>query len=124
MTSRAFIGSLKTSDYLSLIQDGLEFIGFNDLVSATSRVFIKPNLTFPEYRPGVMTNPNAIEAVVEAVSDYTSYITIGDSDSGGYNRFSMDRVYKDTGIYKLSEKYSIKVVNLSNLEKRPYQFDN
>jgi 4-aminobutyrate aminotransferase-like enzyme len=47
----------------------------------------------------------AIEAAILAIKDYTPHITIGDSDSGGYNRFSMDEVYRETGILDFAKKY-------------------
>lgn len=118
MESRAFIGSLQNQNYLPLIKNGLEWICFKDLIpKKDANIFIKPNLTFPTYRPGVMTSPQAIEAALIAIKDYTKNIFIGDSDSGGYNRFSMDEVYRETGIFHFEEKYGVKVVNLSKVER-------
>ena len=70
-----------------------------------------------------MTNPAAIEAAIIAISAYTSHIFIGDSDSGGYNRFSMSRVYEETGIVNLAKKYNVQLVNLSQLPRKTIQFD-
>ena len=70
-----------------------------------------------------MTSPEAIEAAILAVREYTSKIYIGDFDSGGYNRFSMDEVYKNTGIIDFAKKYDVEVVNLSRLERKPIQFN-
>ena len=67
MKYRVFLGDLSTADYFELIQQGLKWIGFNELVSKDSKVFIKPNLTFPTYRPGVMTNPRAVEAAIRII---------------------------------------------------------
>ena len=123
MQHRAFIESLDHQNYLPAIQAGLKFIGFEQLVSSNSRIFIKPNLTYPQFLPGVMTNPAAIEAAIIAISAYTSHIFIGDSDSGGYNRFSMSRVYEETGIVNLAKKYNVQLVNLSQLPRKTIQFD-
>lgn len=122
MKYRAFLGSLLVADYLDLMQQGLEWIGFDRLTPKDARVFIKPNLTFPTYRPGVMTNPQAVEAAILAVREYTPYIIIGDADSGGYNRFSMDEVYRETGLWQFAEKYGVQVVNLSKVERRTITF--
>ena len=123
MQHHAFIESLDHQNYLPAIQAGLKFIGFEQLVSSNSRIFIKPNLTYPQFLPGVMTNPAAIEAAIIAISAYTSHIFIGDSDSGGYNRFSMSRVYEETGIVNLAKKYNVQLVNLSQLPRKTIQFD-
>jgi len=122
MTYRAFLGNLFEADYYDLIKQGLDWIKFGELISKDARIFIKPNLTFPTYRPGVMTNPRAVEAAILAIREYTPYIIIGDADSGGYNRFSMDDVYRETGLWKFAEKYGAQIVNLSRLERRTITF--
>lgn len=122
MDSLAFVERLNSKNYLELIQKGLEFIGFGNLVSKDSRVFIKPNLTFPNYRPGVMTSPQAVEAAILAILQYTPHIVIGDADSGGYNPFSMDEVYRETGLEQFADKYGVKVVNLSKGARRTISF--
>lgn len=122
MKNRAFIGDLLTSSYIDLIHKGLDWVNFGENVTQDTRVFIKPNLTFPEYRQGVMTSPQAIEAAILAIKDYTSNIYVGDADSGGYNRFSMDEVYDKTGIRQFASNYGAKVVNLSKLERTPITF--
>jgi uncharacterized protein (DUF362 family) len=65
-----------------------------------------------------MTSPAAVEAALMAVKEYTPNICLGDSDSGGYNRFSMDEVYRETGIFDFASKHRIDVVNLSRLETK------
>ena len=122
MSYRAYLGRLSSAEYQTLVKEGLEYIRFGETVSADTRVFIKANLTFPEYRPGVMTHPDAIEAAIIAISDYTSHIMIGDADSGGYNRFSMHEVYRETGIDDIARKHGVKVVNLSDGQRKPLKF--
>src|SRR5512137_1163421 len=119
MNNRVFLDRISTAGYLKIVQRGLDYIDFGSLVSPDAKVFIKPNLTFPTYRPGVMTSLPAIEAAILAVREYTSHIYIGDSDGGGYNRFSMDQVYRETGLWQFAERYGVQVVNLSRLERRP-----
>ena len=118
MTNKAFIGRLSSSSYVDLIREGLDFIDAGKLIRPDTRVFLKPNLTFPTYRPGVMTSTAAVEAAVIALLDYTPHISIGDSDSGGYNPFSMDEVYREIGIVGLTERYGVGVVNLSSGPRR------
>ena len=118
-----YLGSLVSKSYLENFRDGLENIQFQKIVNKDTHVFIKPNLTYPEYKPGVMTNPEAIAAAIQAINDYTSHIWIGDSDSGGYNRFSMDNVYSQTGIREICEKFNAKIVNLSSVPRRPINFE-
>jgi uncharacterized protein (DUF362 family) len=57
-----------------------------------------------------------------ALKDYTDRIIVGEADSGGYNRFSIDAVLEKTGIKHLEGRYGIRVVNLSRLPHRPIEF--
>jgi len=122
MNSRVFLDRISTAGYLKGFQQGLHYIDFGRLISSDDRVFIKPNLTFPTYRPGVMTSLPAIEAAIQAIREYTPHIYIGDADSGGYNRFSMDQVYHETGLWTFAERYGVQVVNLSQVERRTISF--
>jgi len=122
--ARAFVDHIAAdgSNYLLAIRAGLEYVSFGEGLPAHPRVFVKPNLTFPTYRPGVMTSPAAIEATILALKDYTPHIWIGDSDSGGYNPFSMDRVYVATGVAEYAARHGVEVVNLSHLPTEPVTF--
>jgi len=64
MNNRVFLDRISTAGYLKIIQRGLDYIGFGGLVSPDAKVFVKPNLTFPTYRPGVMTSLPAVEAAI------------------------------------------------------------
>ena len=79
-------------DYLPVIQAGLEWINLRSKLKWGDTIFVKPNLTYPTFRRGVMTNPECVEAVVVALKDYTNRIIVGEADSGGYNPFNIDEV--------------------------------
>ena len=121
---RAFFGRIsKDLNYAELITAGFDAIGLAEQLPSGSKVFLKPNLTFPEYRPGVMTSPQAVEAAIVALRDMGCSVWVGDSDSGGYNPFSMHEVYAKTGILDFAPKYGAQVVNLSELERSTISFD-
>ena len=66
---RVFIDRLDRG-YLALIRDGLQWLKLPERLKPSSTVFIKPNLTFPAFRKGVMTNPECVEALVIALKDH------------------------------------------------------
>jgi uncharacterized protein (DUF362 family) len=123
MTTKAYVADLNEKTYVDAVREGLEYIEFGSLVTAGSRVFLKPNLTYPTYRPGVMTSIEAVEAAVIAIKEYTSNICIGDADSGGYYPFSMDEVYREIGMYDLGARHGVPIVNLSTVPTRPVPVD-
>src|SRR2546428_8714609 len=70
-----------------------------------------------------MTRMDGIEAAVLAVKDYTSEISMGDSDAGGYYPFSMDKVYGEIGMYDLGRRHGVPIVNLSTVPSRAVPVD-
>ena len=110
--------------YLPPVQTGLDWLGLGRSLKAGDRVCVKPNLTFPEFRPGVMTNPEAIEALVLYLKNFTDRITICESDSGGYNRFSMDEVFAKTGIAEFAKRHAVRVVNMSFVPSKTIEFSH
>jgi len=122
MKAKACITSLDDHSYADAISSGLERIDFSRLVGPSDKIFLKPNLTFPTYRQGVMTNPQALRSAIMAIKEYTNHIYIGDSDSGGYNRFSMDEVYQETGLGQFAKENGVQIVNLSSLDTKAIEF--
>ena len=118
---RIFIEHLG-NNYGARIREGFTFINLASMVKSGDAIFIKPNLTFPHYREGVMTSPECIEQLVVALKDYTHNIIIGEADGGGYNRFSMDEVFEKTGLRTISKKYNVRLVNLSKMPSRNIHF--
>ena len=107
---------LEGAAYDPVIGETLEEIGFFKTVPAGARVFLKPNLTFPEFRPGVMTSLDCLRAVTVCLIGRGYKVIIGEADSGGYNRFSIDEVFKGMGIDKLAAETGAEIVNVSFTE--------
>lgn len=115
--ARIFIERLD-ADYTPGLRRGLAWMNASSPVPRNATVFIKPNLTFPVYRKGVMTNPECVEALVVALKDYTDRIVIGEADSGGYNKFNIADVQEKIGLKALEKKYGVRVMNLSTMPRR------
>ncbi len=111
-----FLKHLEGSNYGPVIEETLEHIGFFKTVPAGGRVFLKPNLTFPEFRPGVMTSLDCLRAVTLCLLKHGYKVIIGEADSGGYNRFSIDEVFKGMGIDQLAAETGAELVNVSFTE--------
>lgn len=110
--TRVYLSSINTG-YLNGISRGFEWLKFVNSIKSQDIVSIKPNLTFPNFRKGVMTNPECLEALIQYLKNFTKNIIICESDSGGYNRFFMDDVFKNTGIKDIAKHYGVRIINLS-----------
>jgi uncharacterized protein (DUF362 family) len=113
MSAVGHIASLDAG-YPKAVASALERVGLFAKVPRGGRVLLKPNLTFPEYRPGVTTSIEHIAATVEALRGAGLSVVVGEADSGGYNRFSMDAVFEKTGVLELCRRTGAEPVNLSH----------
>jgi len=116
MKESAWIGRLNGDDE-SAVLAGLEFIGWESLIHADTRVFIKPNLTYPQFKQGATTRPEFIETVVKLLMTRTSHIAIGESD-GGNNSYPAEVPFTGHDLYRIAEKYDVELINLSRDERR------
>jgi uncharacterized protein (DUF362 family) len=74
------------------------------------RIFIKPNLSHPEYLPGVVTNPKLIQELVGLLRDGNSEVIVGESNGFNYPCWS---AFEGTGIQAAVQAAGGTVINLS-----------
>jgi uncharacterized protein (DUF362 family) len=74
------------------------------------RVFVKPNMSHPEYVPGVVTSPALIREVVGLLRDGNSEVVVGESNGFNYPCWS---AFGNTGIEAAVKEAGGTVINLS-----------
>lgn len=74
------------------------------------RIFIKPNLSHPEYVPGVITNPALIQEIVGLLRDCNDEVIVGESNGFNYPCWT---AFKKTGVEAAVKLAGGNVVNLS-----------
>jgi uncharacterized protein (DUF362 family) len=81
----------------------------SELVGKNS-IFIKPNISHPEYFPGVITNPELISRLVGLLRDSSRDVIVGESN--GFN-YPCNSAFKKTGIEDVVKRAGGRVINLS-----------
>lgn len=109
--SKAYISQFDTNLERHL-QEALEFIGWQDIIHPDSSVFIKPNLTWPDPRPGVTTSQPFIEAILAILTKRARKVIVGESNGG---TFLAEEAFAKHGLPDLCQKYGAELVNLSRL---------
>jgi len=94
------------------IYNAMENVKILDQIDRNTRISIKPNLTYPYYKPGITTSPQVIEETVKILSEYTNHIAIVETE-GGYGAWRAEEAFKGHNIYELAKRYNIEVVNLN-----------
>jgi uncharacterized protein (DUF362 family) len=136
--TKSIIFAEKLQQDSSLLEDQFQHafkeISLIDDFKKANAIFIKPNLTYPQYKEGVTTRVEFIESLVASLRkiNNTTKIYIGDGE-GGYNSFSMTEAMKTMGFYELEKKYqNVKIINLSKVQSckvelkvndKPYSID-
>ena len=96
------------------LQRGLEFINWDKQVNKNSRIFVKPNLTFPYYKEGVTTNPKFLGCLLEILKNRAGTVIVGESD-GGNHSFKAEEAFEGHNMYQICKRIGVEVVNLSTL---------
>ncbi|MCJ7761914.1 DUF362 domain-containing protein, partial [Candidatus Bathyarchaeota archaeon] len=74
------------------------------------KIFIKPNLSHPEYLPGVVTSPELVHELVGLLRDGSSEVIVGESN--GFN-YPCQSAFEKTGVEAAVKKAGGSVINLS-----------
>ena len=82
----------------------------NAALRGKQRIFVKPNMSHPEYVPGVVTNPALIREVVGLLRDGNSEVVVGESN--GFN-YPCSSAFMTTGIEGAVKDAGGTVINLS-----------
>jgi uncharacterized protein (DUF362 family) len=100
-------------DLQGAIRESLAGVGLMRRLNASSRVVLKPNFTYPYYKPGVTTSPQFIRETVKILGDFTSHLAIVETD-GGYGAWRAEEAFNGHGLYELRKEYGIEIVNLND----------
>lgn len=63
-----------------------------------SVVFVKPNFTWPRFRPGVVTSPQFLNALLPLLKERAGKVLLGESDLPIFNT---SRAFKELGIERI-----------------------
>jgi uncharacterized protein (DUF362 family) len=74
------------------------------------KIYIKPNLSHPEYLPGVVTSPELTAELIGLLRDQNSEVIVGESNGINYPCWT---AFDKTGMQKAVEKAGGTAVNLS-----------
>jgi uncharacterized protein (DUF362 family) len=74
------------------------------------KIFIKPNLSHPEYLPGVVTSPELMQQLVALLRDGNSEVIVGESNGFNYPCWT---AFDKTGMQEAVKRAGGTVINLS-----------
>jgi uncharacterized protein (DUF362 family) len=90
-------------------------------VHKQKKIFIKPNISHPDFIPGVITDPTLLYELVGLLRNNAEEVLVGESN--GYN-YSCKVAFEKTGLKKAVNKAGGVVVNLSEDKVVKIKFQN
>ena len=93
------------------LSEAIRWCGGWDRIGRGTRVLLKPNLSFPYYKPGVTTPADVLRAVTELLLDRGALLTVCEG-CAGLDAYSMQDAFQAHGLLALRDEYGIKVVDL------------
>lgn len=82
----------------------------NSGLRGKKKIFIKPNLSHPEYLPGVVTSPELMRQLVGLLRDGNNEVIVGESNGFNYPCWT---AFDKTGVEKAVKAAGGEVINLS-----------
>lgn len=108
-------------DLNDTVEQALDQCGLLARIQSSTRVVLKPNLTYPFYKRGVTTSLAFIRASVLALRKRTNHIAIVECD-GGYGAWKVEAAFEGHGLYKLGRELGVEIASLHEGEREPLIF--
>jgi uncharacterized protein (DUF362 family) len=116
MQKKVYIKKIYGEDMQTSIQDGLCWLGWKDNLKLKTKIFLKPNFTYPFYKEGVTTSPQILEALVAVLTEMGAKVWIGEADGGSY-AWTAEEAFEGHKVPEICTRYGARAVNLSKLPR-------
>lgn len=83
-----------------------------------STVFVKPNFTWPVFRPGVVTSPDFLAELLPILKDRASRVLVGESD---LPIFRTSKAFRGLGVDRICQRSGAEMVELSRRASRIFE---
>lgn len=109
---RGFFNHTTPATLRQTILDALDWLGWTNKIKSDSVVFVKPNFTWPKFRPGVVTSPIFLAELLPLLKNRARRVLIGESDLSVFRTLS---AFQGLGIDKICQESGVEMVELSRL---------
>jgi uncharacterized protein (DUF362 family) len=101
------------------LRTAFEYIGLLEVLGGSTKVFVKPNFTFPRPVPGVTTSHELLEDTLKLLSESGAEVFVGESN-GGYGSFTAEEAFAGQGLFDMCKRTGAQPLDLSKAELDEY----
>src|SRR3989449_1230107 len=118
LDARVYLGS-STANREQELRAAFEYIGLHKELSATRKIFVKPNFTFPRPVSGVTTSRDMLEDTLRLLLEGGAEVFVGESN-GGYGSFTAAEAFAGQGLFDICKRTGAQPLDLSKEESEEY----
>ena len=118
LTARIYIGNAD-GDREDSLRTAFDYIGVHSEIGRSTKVFVKPNFTFPRPVPGVTTSREVLQDTLRLLAETGAEVFVGESN-GGYGSFIAKEAFEGHGLYEICRLTRTEPIDLSALDKERY----
>jgi uncharacterized protein (DUF362 family) len=101
------------------LRAALDYVGLSHDLSASHKVFVKPNFTFPRPIPGVTTSREILEDTLSLVAESGMEVFVGESN-GGYGSFLASEAFAGHRLDEICRRTGAQPLDLSKQETKEF----
>src|SRR2546426_10321958 len=118
LDARVYLGS-STANREQELRAAFEYIGLHKELSATRKIFVKPNFTFPRPVSGVTTSRDMLEDTLRLLLEGGAEVFVGESN-GGYGSFTAAEAFAGQGLFDICKQTGCQPLDLSKQQLKEY----
>src|SRR5713101_6868522 len=107
---RATFDTVEPDQLRNKLLSSLDYLQWTSKVRRDSTVFVKPNFTWPTFRPGVVTSPEFLRTLLSILKNRAQRVIVGESD---LPIFETSRAFRQLGIDKICHDLGVETIELS-----------
>src|SRR2546425_13311191 len=114
VNAKVFIGN-SDAERARTLRAAFDYVGLYGKIGNSTKIFVKPNFTFPKPLPGVTTSRELLFDALRLLGETGAEVFVGESN-GGYGSFLASEAFAGHGLEAMCTLTKTTPVGLSKLE--------
>jgi len=114
VNAKVFIGN-SDAQRARILRAAFDYVGLYGEVGSSTKIFVKPNFTYPKPIPGVTTSRELLSDALRLLAETGAEVFVGESN-GGYGSFLASEAFAGHGLQEMCSQTGTTPLDLSQLE--------
>src|SRR3989454_9476882 len=114
VNAKVFIGN-SDAERAGTLRAAFDYVGLYGEIGNSTKIFVKPNFTYPKPIPGVTTSRELLFDALRLLGETGAEVFVGGSN-GGYGSFLASEAFAGHGLQEMCKQTGTTPLDLSQLE--------